>query len=867
MSRLHQTAEATADRPSPRSVRRRLRALVLLLAAAASAIPALGQSPRIDPAVEAAVGREWLLDAERRRLRIFHGLWEASDLAEPQERALAALLDGRLLDPVFEEPRLDPLLRAESLLGRGMFEEALAAAGGPCARSLAIRADSLEQLGRVAEAIREIDGSLATHLASTDASQLVAAARLVALRGRLTGQSAGSHPLAMSLLAKARSEIDRLHWPARLLEAELLLEKDNPEEAEAALREALSLNPRAAAAWRFIGRAAVDRFDFDGMERAAARLREIDAAHPWADLLEARAWLVRGDPAAAEALVEGVLSRSPAEPEALALRPAVEAGRYEFEAMAALLQELDARLPSQAIGWLEAGRRLSLDRQYPEAAEVLAEAARRRPLWAAPRIELAMLEMQSGRDALALAALEEAAALDPFNRRAANALALLRELAGYRRIRTEFFEIRHREGIDAVVAEMMPPLLDEMHREVAARFRHEPMPPTVIELLPDHQTFAVRITGMPWIHTVAACTGPVIAMEVPRRGPRRRHLGVFDWLEVLRHEYAHTVTLSQTRNRIPHWLTEAAATSVERTPRDYPTCELLARSLLGDGLLPLSEIDWAFVRPKRPTDRSLAYAQGRWMLEYLDEAFGEEALVRLLDRLREGEGAAVAFEAVLGVPPAEFERRFLEWARGEVRRWGLDPVPSVADLIAAAGLAESTPVAGGSVVDDATLAAWLDAWPEHPDLLEMALRRRLRDAGESSESQSLLERYALARPLDPHPHRVLARLHLASEEPLRAIDHLIALDRVERDDNSYAIELAKLLRLAKRSEEAFAAVSKAVRIDPYDAPLRELAAAISLEASQSEAALLHLRALRLLEPDRPVHRRRLEALEKRLSEG
>ncbi len=857
-----------------------LRLLLPAIAAAAIVAPATAQSRNepppdaTDPLVRQALAAEWLEEDERRRLRIFHGAWTPADLDRPTDAALAALLDGRFLDAAFDDPSVPALLRAEALLGRGDFAAALAmVADDPSLRGLAIRIECLEHLGRGDEA----DAAIAalpprSAAAGNDAAALVDAAKVIAFQGRFEGDSARSHPLAMSLLARARGEIDRLHWPALLLEAELLLEKDNPEEAEAALRGALAFNPRSAAVWNLIGRAAVERFDFAGVERAAERLRAIDPSHPAADRLEARMWLVRGDPAAAEALVEGVLAANSADLDALALRPAIEAARYDFEAMQRRLAELDARLPRQAIGWLEAGRQLAMDRQYPEAADALAEASRRRPRWAAPRIELAMLEMQSGRDALALSALEEAAALDPFNRRAANALTLLREIAGYRRIRTEFFEIRHREGIDEILAEMMPAALDAMHREVAARFRHEPPAPTVIEILPDHPTFAVRITGMPWIHTVAACTGPVIAMEVPRRGSRRKHLGVFDWLEVLRHEYAHTITLSQTRNRIPHWLTEAAATSVETTPRDYPTSELLARSLLGEGLLPLAEIDWAFVRPKRPTDRGLAYAQGRWMVEYLDEAFGDEALVSLLERFREGRSEAEAFEAVLGMPPVEFERRFLDWARSEVRAWGLDPVPSVADLVAAAGLDEATPGRGGSVVDDATLAEWLEDWPEHPDLLEMALRRRLpADAPGNGtvpmEIATLLERYARARPADPYPHRILARIHLASEDPLAAIPHLEALDRTERDDNIYAIELARQLRAAGRRPDAFAAVSKAVRIDPYDAPLRELAAAIAIEASEPEAAGMHLRALLLLEPDRPIHRRRLEAFESRLGSG
>ena len=126
-------------------------------------------------------------------------------------------------------------------------------------------------------------------------------------------------------------------------------------------------------------------------------------------------------------------------------------------------------------------------------------------------------------------------------------------------------------------------------------------------------------------------------------------------------------------------------------PRDYQTCLLLARSLLANELLSFDEIDWAFVRPKKPTDRALAYAQGRWMLEFMEEAHGPDALVALMDRFREGESSRVAFAAVLGVPPEAFEARFLEWARSQVVAWGVAPEPTMSDLIATRGDQDAAP--------------------------------------------------------------------------------------------------------------------------------------------------------------------------------
>ena len=41
-------------------------------------------------------------------------------------------------------------------------------------------------------------------------------------------------------------------------------------------------------------------------------------------------------------------------------------------------------------------------------------------------------------------------------------------------------------------------------------------------------------------------------------------MGTFNWAQVLRHEYTHTVTLGATDNRIAHWMTEGLAVLEEQ---------------------------------------------------------------------------------------------------------------------------------------------------------------------------------------------------------------------------------------------------------------------------------------------------------------
>jgi tetratricopeptide (TPR) repeat protein len=130
----------------------------------------------------------------------------------------------------------------------------------------------------------------------------------------------------------------------------------------------------------------------------------------------------------------------------------------------------------------------------------------------------------------------------------------------------------------------------------------------------------------------------------------------------------------------------------------------------------------------------------------------------------------------------------------------------------------------------------------------------------------LLKRYAELRPVDMFPHRRLAQIHLASETPQRAIRHLEELDAREEESPAYAWRLAGLYRQQGELERALKNITRAVQIDPYDADQRELAAAIAIEAGRLDLARLHVRALTLLEPDRPQHQKRLERIDELLAQ-
>jgi Flp pilus assembly protein TadD len=834
-----------------------------------------GAAPSLPPAAEAAVSADWLTPAERREARVFHGVWTADDLRQPVMRARAAAIAGDA--SVAPEESLNAPLRARLALIRGEPEIALAALTdmpGPDAALL--RAQSLESLGRMQEAAaaaREGLRDLADRKARTPA-ELTAAAGAIQILLRLTPHDASAWQAAMDALGAAREE-DRLFWPARLAEAAILVEKHNAAEGMTAAKEASSLCPRSADAALAIGRLALMRFDFDLAESAAATIDDAVASvqgldsprpgtSPLASLLRAESALMRGDPDSALESLGPLRAAFPNYREAIALEAAAHALKWDDERVRALLAMHDSLSPGSARAHFAVGEQLAMARQYEAAADMLEDAARREPAWSAPRNELGLLEMQSGRDERALAALREAARMDPYEKRVAFSLYLMEEMAGWEVLETPHFRIRYRAGVDDVLARDMVESLESVHAEVTGRFGHEPSQRTTIELLPDHQFFGVRITGMPWIHTVAASTGPVIALEPPREGARGKHLGRFDWLDTVRHEYVHTVTLDRTANRIPHWLTEAAAVDMEHKRRDWRTHELLARALDQDDLFDLDEIKWAFVRPKRKTDRALAYAQGHWMVEFMRERHGPDALPRLLLRYERGETESQAMQAVLGMTREQFMQDFLEWASAQVRSWGLAAEPDVATLLPAREGGE-----GRAPIDAATIAAALDAHPGHPDLLEIAARRAMAEAdakpaspaGLGDRERDLLRRLAAARPFDPWPHQQLARDALARDDAPAAVLHLEFLDARTDNEPSFALELARIARMGGDAPKAAAHAARAVRIDPYDPAMRELAASTAIEAGDLRTARRHIAALLTLEPTVQRHQERLERID------
>src|SRR5439155_20097120 len=140
-----------------------------------------------------------------------------------------------------------------------------------------------------------------------------------------------------------------------------------------------------------------------------------------------------------------------------------------------------------------------------------------------------------------------------------------------------------------------------------------------------HSWFSARMVGLPFIGTVGACAGKMVALTSPAELSAK-----FDWAMVLRHEFVHVLNLQQTDFAVPHWLTEGLAVHLEDQPRPHKWTALLASRAGSNELFNLDTLTLGFIRPQSSDDGTLAYCQAELYVEYLLATYGADAVAKLL---------------------------------------------------------------------------------------------------------------------------------------------------------------------------------------------------------------------------------------------
>jgi tetratricopeptide (TPR) repeat protein len=448
--------------------------------------------------------------------------------------------------------------------------------------------------------------------------------------------------------------VDPRCWQGAWLQGRLFLSGYNERGALKELSRALRINPSAAEVLVTLGQADLQGYKLGAGRKRAEDALEINPHYAPAQILLAD--LNISDERFEDALsaARKAVAENPKSEEALGRLAA--ACRLLVDPLGAEAAEAAALAvnPRPATFYAALGERLSDRRKYPSAERAFLQSIAADPNDPDPQIGLGMLYMQIGREDEANDLFTAAFEADPFNVRALNMMKVLEHLASYSPIETEHYRVLVLPGQDAVLGKYLAEFLETEHPKLVKRFGFEPPGKTTIEILKDHQWFSGRTTGLPFIPTVGACTGKVVALASPRTTRKP-----FNWSRVMIHEVTHVITLQQTEFNIPHWYTEALAVESEATPRPQPWNKLLRERVPARKLLNLDTINLGFIRPKEPEDRQLAYCQAQLYAQYMLKRFGDDAVMKMLDAYRRGLTTDRAIRDCFNVEKADFEQGYL----------------------------------------------------------------------------------------------------------------------------------------------------------------------------------------------------------------
>ncbi len=694
----------------------------------------------------------------------------------------------------------------------------------------------------------------------------------------------------------------RDRWLARLVGAELLADKHNLIEAGADFDAVLRMNPRAADA--HVGRAlvAARRGETDAAEAALLKALELNPAHAGAlrGLADVRLGQCRAQQALAAA--DRLLAVNPRDLEALALASAACTQLGRDDAAQSYLERAAAVNPRSAVVEGTLGRALLAMRRLDEAQRRFEAAVEFDPGEARHAIELGDLLMMRGEERAAGEALRKARKLDPYNQRLINLVNLLADIERLATLEIEHFILRY-DPREALIPRFVPPVLERAYADATALFDHRPPGKTLIEVFPTHGQFSTRISGRPWVATVGASTGPVIAVV----SPAARRPTSYPWADCLRHEFIHTVTLGKSRGRISRWLTEGLAVLHQGSGLEWDECVTAHDLYRTRELASVEEIDARFVGRAAGVQR--AYGQARLMADFVTQRWGQPAVNRLIEACATAPNESAALREVLGLDAGEFLVAFDEWLGRQVKEWGFPErrypgSAALADRVAAnagdadaLGMLAETRRVQGEEAEAARLAeSALGIDERQPDALRAAVLLPPAGVGPPTQQEeqervarlvqradALLEiarddpavlaqaadlavrmqrpndavelyQAALARCAHCTPaHAALARMYLAANDAEGAYPHLASWANGDRGSIEPLLRLAELALSAGNAERAEACIRRAIEIDLFNVDLHRRLGAILTARKEPAAAVEALEyAVQTLSKDEAV---------------
>jgi len=789
-----------------------------------------GPTRRERPAAQPVTDRDAALDAVLRGnpegaidfLRP-HVQQHADDLPARLALARAQMMVGRLQDAAatLADAAGDPndpqvlLRRARLAWRRGQTDEARKLLDAGIAKhptDLPLRGELLAQLaqrglGQEPEAKALMEGLYDAYDAGTakTADDLVAVAQAALARG-----SGGAFHDANMVLQDAESlaPVAEGAWVADdvlLLRGAMFLEKYAEGDAAQTFALLLERDPWHPDALVGMARVHVTGMRFAEASRHADEALQVDPSRPDAHAVLGRIALIEGRRDEA---------RERGQAKALAVDPshtgglAVLAGLAIAEGdAAAYAKHRDAALVRDRRGrdfFVDLGDILSFLHLYPEADQVLREAAKLAPEDPYVQSALGLNLLRLGHEQDGRRALELAWKRDRFNERTRNVLDLYQNTIDVHYAeRTDGDLVIRLPKTDRELVE--PSLLASVRRSRDELDRHYGMKAGALrlEFYADPEAFSVRTVGVPSLGALAVCFGPVITFVGP-------FTGAYNIDMVIRHELSHTYAIALSGGRVPRWFTEGLSeweSELADPAFARESAELLSQARRAGKLRRLSELELAFIRAEDGLMMEVAYATSAYALRYLGQTYGRDKLVAVLRGYAKGAHTEALFREHLGKDLPTIEKDFERWFFAELDRKVSGWEPSAA-VESEEGPAEADP-AGEPGPKPGTKPT------KKVDERDALLRKAIAQAGnnELDEATRTLEQL-LGKGGDGYvPRMMLAKLLLDGKNPGGAVRHLEAAMGHHTEAIEPLVLLANLARKQGKVDEEKARLRAALAID------------------------------------------------------
>jgi len=222
----------------------------------------------------------------------------------------------------------------------------------------------------------------------------------------------------------------------------------------------------------------------------------------------------------------------------------------------------------------------------------------------------------------------------------------------FEEIKSENFVIRFAHPKDVILAEYAKDVLEKSRFEIGLDLETYPKDPIIVEIYPDMKSFTLASTLPPEnvekTGVVGICKFNRIMILSPRLLPKG-----YTWADTLAHEYVHYLVFLKSENKVPVWLHEGIAKYEEKRWKEkesniispfYET--ILSEALQNNKLVPIEKMHPSLAMLESAREAQLAFAQSGTMVSHLVDNWGQDALIGLINSIKETNDYKSAIEEV-----------------------------------------------------------------------------------------------------------------------------------------------------------------------------------------------------------------------------